>query len=303
MEIREARSEERAQLEPMTFPAYRHLLALERAPRLPREHDQEPVDPVALVAFEEGVPVGLAMADVVPSRSRPPELLSLFVRSDRRHRGIGRELVRATEHAIRARQEEQLVAVYMTGKPGVEYFERIATSLGWRGPQTRMVSVRFTAESLAPAPWLHKYSFGPQFEVFEWKDLTDADREYLVRSQREEGWIAADLQPWDHDRFGFEPVTSVGVRRDGLVVGWVLNHMLDDATLRFTCSFIRKPLGRMGKIIPLYSESFRRFIDAGFRNATFTTPLQHAGMAAFAKRWFAPWSTYVGETRAMETSL
>lgn len=301
--VRPARADDRSAGEAMTFPAYRHLLSLERSVRLPRENDQEPVDPVVIVAEAEGELVGLAVADIPVRAVRPPELLSVFVRPSHRRRGISRQLIAAAADAVRDHAGSTLLAVYMTGKPGPEYFERAALSLGWAGPQVRMVSVRFSAESLAPAPWLGKYRVGEGFEIFPWTELTDEDRRYLVESQREENWIAADLQPWDHDRFGFEPRTSLGLRRDGKVVGWIINHEVDGETLRFTCSYIRKPLGRMGKIIPLYSESFQRFIGSGFRYATFTTPLHHKGMAAFAKRWFAPWSTFLGETRSVEKAL
>ena len=70
-----------------------------------------------------------------------------------------------------------------------------------------------------------------------------------------------------------------------------------DDTLRYTCSFIHKSLGRLGRILPLYSESFRRTIAHGFKFGTFVTPLYHRGMAAFAKRWFGPWASFLGETR------
>lgn len=287
----------------MTFPAYRHMLALERTGRLPREHDQTPVDPFAIVAIDGGEPVGLALAEQLAAEPRSSELLSVFVRSDRRGQGIGTKLVEAIEELAKSRGCERISGVYTTGKSGVEAFERITSKRQWSEPETRMVSVRFSAESLSSAPWLGRYRLGDSYEIFPWAELRDEDRETIQRTHSEEKWIAEDLVPWIHDTHGFEPKTSLGLKKDGVVVGWVINHLMDERTVRYTCSFMRKPLGRMGKIVPLYSASFERFIAAGFQQATFTTPLQHRGMVGFARRWFGPWSTFMGETRGVERVL
>lgn len=287
----------------MTFPAYRHMLALERTVRLPREFDDTPVDPFAVVALEGGEPVGLALAEQPAQSPDVAELLSVFVRSDRRGHGIGGRLVEAIEMAAKNRGAQRLVGVYTTGKPGIEAFEKIATRREWSGPETRMVSVRFSAESLAAAPWIGRYRLGPSYEIFPWAELRNDERDQIRKTHEQEKWIAEDLVPWLHDSHGFEPRTSLGLRRDGVVVGWIINHLMDEKTVRYTCSFIRKPLGKMGKIVPLYSASFERFIAAGFQQATFTTPLQHRGMVGFARKWFGPWSTFLGETRGVERIL
>jgi GNAT superfamily N-acetyltransferase len=291
-----------AAFEMMTFPAYRHMAALEPTTRMPREHDDEPFEPLAVGAIAEGRPVGLALGGVAPETDEV-ELLSLFVANERRLTGIGRGLVRAFESHARELGRPRLTAVYMTGRPGAEVFEKIALSLGWSEPETRMVSVRFTVDSLTAAPWIHKYRFGPDWEVFPWSELSQEEYERIRLSNEAEPWIKPDLVPWKFDRYGFEPKTSLGARYKGDVVGWVINHQIEDDTIRYTCSFMRQPWGRMGKILPLYVESFRRFTESGCRNATFTTPLHHKGMVAFAKRWFAPWSTYFGESRGIEKSL
>ena len=56
--------------EEMTFPVYRHLLRLEPAPRHPEQGDQAMVRPLAVAAFHEGAPAGLALAELpTPIRS------------------------------------------------------------------------------------------------------------------------------------------------------------------------------------------------------------------------------------------
>jgi hypothetical protein len=231
------------------------------------------------------------------------ELVSLFVTKENRREGVARNLMRAFEQVARHQARPILSAVYMTGRAGTDVFEHIAKSLGWGDPGTRMVSVRFSTESLARAPWMGKYKLGAGWEIFPWSELTEAEREKIRTTNEESEWIKPDLVPWKFDLHGFDPKTSLGARYKGDVVGWVINHQIAEDTIRYTCSFMRQPWGKMGKIVPLYSESFTRFLASGATWATFTTPLRHRGMVAFAKRWFGPWSTYLGESRGIEKLL
>lgn len=287
----------------MTFPAYRHLLSLEPAVRHPNENEPRLIQPFAIGALSGGRPAGLAIGELPSDGAQPPELLSLFVDPDCRRGGIGTALVGAVEQEVARLGHAEIATVYMTGKPGILHLERILAVRGWEEPQTRMVSVRFTMEVLQAAPWLSRYRLGPEYEIFSWCDLRGEEREELIDSQQKLHWIAHDLQPWDYEKSGYDEATSVGVRYKGKVVGWVINHRLSEDTLRYTCSFIHKSLGRLGRILPLYGESFRRTIRAGYRQGMFVTPLYHRGMAAFARKWFAPWSYFVGETKGSRKVL
>lgn len=288
----------------MTFPAYRHLLTLEETVRHldgePRRH----VQPIAIGAVDDGVPVGLALAEIPAGAGGEPELLSLLVRKSHRGRGIGTELVKEIETRVREAGFEALRAVWMTGRPEIEAFERVLRKREWDEPLPRMLTIRFSIREAQSTPWFGKYSLGDDYEIFPWKELTGAEREELIRSQREAAWIAPDLQPWDFDASGFEPVSSLGVRRNGKVVGWVINHRINDDIVRFTCSYMRKDVSRLGRIVPVYSESIARLAaSTSFRECVLTVPLHHRGMASFLTRWCAPFSTFSGETRGSRRLL
>jgi GNAT superfamily N-acetyltransferase len=280
----------------MTFPAYRHLLDLEPARRHLDNPKMPPVRPLAVAATVEEKQVGLALCELPTVADREAELLSLFVAEGYRGQGIGTELVERAEAEVARRGHDRLRVVYMTGKAAIEAVERVLAKRGWEEPQTRMVSVRFTVDNIASWPYLDKYPVRQGCEIFPWVEIADAERDRLKRSQAEDGWIARDLQPWDYET-GCEPVTSVGMRCGGEVVGWVINHPISSSTLRFTCSYIRPDLARRGRIVPLYCESFRRLGQTQYTSCSFTTPLYHPAMAAFAIRRCGPWASYIGETR------
>lgn len=288
----------------MTFPAYRHLLGLVQAPRLPNEAATSIVQPLAILAIMDGAPAGLALADLpVAEGGQGPQLLSVFVTPTHRGRGVARRLVEAIEEEVLQAGFDRIETTYTTGKDPVLWMELLLDSLGWSDPVARMVSVKLDVARARTAPWLARQKLRPGWEIFEWSSLTSEEYEALRESNRRDSWIAPDLEPWKHDAVGFEPVSSLGLRRDGQIVGWNITHVISSDTLRFTCSFIRKPLGKMGKILPLYSESFRRMEAAGFTTATLTAPLHHAGMAKFSRKWIGPWASFVGETRGRHKLL
>jgi GNAT superfamily N-acetyltransferase len=285
------------QYSPMTFPAYRHLLTLAPTRRHADDSAGHLIQPLAMAACDSDEPVGLALAETPLAGETDPELLSLYVCAARRKEGIGAALLTALENELCERGFHRLCAVYMTGKPEIAIFEHMLERAGWDPPVTRTICIRFTREDVERATWLHKHRVMRGYEIFPWQELKDEERAALMRSQEQSAWIPEDLQPWDHERDGFEPITSLGLRGPDGVVGWVINHEISPTTLRYTCSYIRPDLARRGRIVALYAASLRRLSLTNYESCTFVAPVRHDRMAAFAKRWCGPWASFIGETR------
>jgi hypothetical protein len=82
---------------------------------------------------------------------------------------------------------------------------------------------------------------------------------------------------------------------DGEVVGWVISHVIDNDTVRYTCSFVTQDLQPLGRIMSLWWAAIERQAKrTRFRRMSWTVPLQHAPMATFALRRMKPWMTFVG---------
>ncbi len=292
-------------VEGMTYPVYRHLLSQQPAPRHPEQGDQKLVQPLAIAAWFEGSPVGLALAetpaDVVEGGSA--ELLSLYVHPALRGAGLGSSLVLRLAEVLAARGMVRLTTVYMTGRPGSEAFERVLAKCGFGPPVTRTVTLRFTPDEALSTPWFARFTLpAPEYEIFAWSELRPEEREKLRQTQAQSPWITAGLEPWAHDR-AFDPLSSLGLRNQGSVVGWVINHRISEDTVRFTCSFMRKDLGRRGRILPLYTASIERLRAAGIKTCTFVTPVVHRTMVEFVKRRCAAWASFYGETRGAARPL
>lgn len=306
MEIHELTAEQAERLRAWTFPAYRHLMDLRPAQRRPGG-DRRMVQPVAFAALEDGHPRGLAVGCVpvasVAEMRNDPELLSLYVAPGARGKGVAGALVEAVEDAVSARGGGEIGAVYMTGPPEIAHFERVLARRGWTAPEARMLVVKATVEQTFGMPWNGRVDRTERFEYFPWSEMTEDDLRRLEEADRQNPWIADDLKPWHYDRATMDPASSIGIRFDGQVVGWVLNHPLSSETLRFTCSFIRRDLGRRARIIPAYSESLRRAHAAGFKRITFAVPMHHPGMTGFVQRWWTPYGVEQVETRGSTKEL
>jgi len=286
----------------LTFPGYRHLLDLKPSVRL--ETCRRPIQPVGFLALEAEEPIGMVLGcvprdEVVPGLDmpNPPELLSAYVTPKNRGKGVATRLVEHLEQCIADQGFQRVTTVYMTGPKEIEYFESLLRHRLWSPPETRMLVLRGPIELAKQTSWYKKYDHLAGYEFFRWSEISEAELAGLKASHLASPWIAPDLQPWTYDMQSMEPNSSIGIRYKGQIVGWVINHRLNDETVRFTCSFIRRDLARRARILPAYSESIRRASEAGYTRMMFTVPVQHPEMMQFAERWCAPVAPYRGESR------
>lgn len=290
-------------LEDMTFPAYRKFLALRPMPRHPEQGDRRIVQPLGLVAWHGETPVGLLLAERSIEAPDRAEVLSVFVEPDRRNTGVASGLIHRLEHHLRASGVRNVTAVYMTGKPGIGPMERVFEKCGWTPPETRSISVRFSPEEARRMSWFGRYTLGPDFEICRWADVSADEKAELARSQEVSPWIARGLEPWRHDFYGFDEVSSVGVRHRGALVGWIINHVIRPGEVRFTCNFMTSAHSRRGRMLALYTESIRRLEAAGCRTCMFVMPMYYKEMTQFLKRRCLPWLEHVTESRGVSKEL
>lgn len=289
----------------LTFPAYRHLLDLEPQPRHAGAlHGSGPViRPIAEAAVAGSVPVGLALAELPTDDDHEPELLSVFVRPEVRRQGIGTRLVAELCAEIAGRGHRAINAVYMTGKPEIVGLEKIFWKLGFGPPQTRMTVLRLTADDLDRLSWMHWTRMPKGYEIVRLAEIEDQALAELRAADGDEGWIPGDLRPWNHIGEGYEPATSMILKVDGRVTGWVVTHKLSDEMLRYTTSYIHPNLWRRCALLRLWRASFLAMQEAGFLVATLTSHARHPQMVAFIRKHVAPVVSFVAETRGTRKVL
>lgn len=274
-----------AKYEHLTYPIFRS--------RLEASGLQQSI--VAIGASFLWQPVGLAMAEISPDGTKG-EVLSIFVTPQSRCAGIGTSLLTCLEQELFKRGCTGVKLDYITGKPTTPALERLLQKCNWVPPQPRMLVCKSTIEMIVNAPWMHRYSLPSSFTIFPLTELTEDDRLSIQQRQVEEPWIPQDLIPFRHEE-NLEPLNSVGLRYKGEVVGWVITHRLDPDTIRYTCSFVRLDLQKMGRIIPLYVEAIKRQYQANILKGIWTVPFCHTAMINFVKRRMADYMESIEESR------
>jgi GNAT superfamily N-acetyltransferase len=281
----------------MTFPAYRHMLGLEPTARILGAPGQREVSALGVTVWRDGDLVGLGLAEVPKgSDLDPPEVLSLFVRRDHRNRGLATRLLEGLEQEIGRRGFDAVEAVYMTGKPSIPALERVLSRSGWAPPEVRTLSVRFTPDEMARAPWFGAESLPAGCELLSWTELAPEAIEEAKRSHAETPWVPAGLEPWRHGP-GCDPVSSLALRLDGQIAGWIINHHLAPDAVGFTCSFVRRDLAPPAALFVLFTESIGRLRGARVRLCALTVPAAHRESLELVRRHCVPYAGFCAETR------
>ena len=278
----------------MVFPSYRPLLAHVGSA------DAQGNRFFARRATADGRPIGLALGGI-PSGADAAELLSVYVRPEARNVGVATELLRGIESDFRGAGAKSVTGTYMTSNPTIPALERALAKAGFPAPERRSIAVRFLPEEPARCVWYRKARLPEGATIFPWTELTGAERDWLQRSQADHAWIHPDLEPWRFDE-GFDPSSSFGMRKDGEVVGWVVNHFVSPELVRFTVAFMRRDLALRGASFPLYVESLKRLQGRGL-TCTFITASQFPAMNRFILRRVCPFVTFCGETRGVTKTL
>lgn len=298
MLIHELRPQETSGFSTMTFPAFRRVLGKDVCPLYPGESDEHWIRPLALGAEAGGRPVGLLLGGLPAGDGEVAEVLSVFVQPGERRQGIAARLLGHFEGLLRERGIARVEALYTTGKTGAATFGRLIDRAGWEAPSVRMLIYKCGLDQAVRMPWFGSFPVRDGLEIFPWRDLLPEEAEALRRSHAEKPWIDDDLLPWRFDQHGFEEVSSVGVKLDGEVVGWVINHAVGGPDLvRFTCSFIRRDLARHGRLVAAYSESIRRLTSTPCTRCMFAVPISKKEMARFVERRCAPFGGQLTESR------
>ena len=272
--------------EKLTFPAFRYLL---------RSIDSQKSF-IAIAASYLEQPVGLALAEISEDDSFA-EVRSIFVEPAQRCAGIGTALLTRLEEELSQRGCTKAELSYMTGKSATPALERLLQKCNWAPPQPRMLVCKGQIETVIEAPWMKKYSRLPSsYRIFPWLEITQEERQAIQQQQEAQPWIPENLIPFVCEE-NMEPLNSLGLRYQGQVVGWVINHRISPDTIRYTSAFVREDLQKMGRVISLFSEAGKRQVEAKIPNVIWATPLFHKSMVAFIKKHWVPYLNSVEETR------
>jgi GNAT superfamily N-acetyltransferase len=246
-------------------------------------------------------PTGLALAEF-RAGAEAAELLSIYVRPEERRAGLGTVLLRHLESELSARRCEVVHGTYMTSLPEVTAVERLLAKGGWAPPVLRMRFLHCRVEDCLESPWVKAYRLQAGDEVFNWAELTAAERGAILRRQAESPWYPESLAPFQDEAI-LDAATSVGVRRRGEVVAWMITHRIAPDLVRYTANWARTDLQRRGYSAVVMAEAFQRQVKAGIPRLVLGVRADNAPMLRIVERKIVPYAASVSESRGSFKTL
>lgn len=238
---------------------------------------------LALGASFWGQPAGVA---VVRTGDEAAQLLDLYVLPAYRKAGIGTSLLAAVEEAVQGTGRGRLHTLYRPDEH-TPVFQRLLAKQGWTPPTHSHIVFWTTREQDAlHLEWVQKYRFRPPYQVVPWPDITEAERAHIA-SRGEAGWYPTDLSPFHRPVEAWDPETSLGLRYNGEIVGWVLNVREAPLQLLIEILFVDPPLQRLGKGFMLIGEVTRRCWEIGMEDMYWRASPDNEPMLRWSRNAFA----------------
>jgi GNAT superfamily N-acetyltransferase len=274
--VRAVEPAESTLLSALTFPYYDRLL---------RTVGSEPRT-LALGAYLLGRPVGLVLGEGGGAGPSVGTIRSIAVSPQYRRQGLGTALLACAEDLLLQLGCGVANMEWFADGPANTALEGLLRKRMWLPPKPYSLLCEADLDTMVRGPWMSLH-LPPDFEVFSWANLTHQDRTDMLARQFTEPWFPELLSPFP---FGgaIEPVTSIGLRYRGDVVGWAITTHIRPDKVRFCVLFVREDLRFRGTALALLAHSIRRAETLSIRSWVFDVAFDNTPMLRFVRRSMAP---------------
>lgn len=244
------------------------------------------------VAYHIDQPIGIALATFRPSIGHAL-LLELYVDPQYRHQEIGTQLVMKLEERLSLKNCHLVSCLYQSEMATTVYIEKIFSKLGWREGFPALVRCHFQALEFHP-PWLHRsYKLPKKVKIFPWKKLTVKEKERLEKELENE-LIPPSMSPFLRQN-EMEPINSLGLKKNGEVIGWMIVHRASENTLQYSALYIKPLYHFLGYSVKLLAASIILQQKFGIEKAFLEVNLEEADASwiNFIKKRLIPGSCLI----------
>lgn len=261
----------------LTYPSYRPFLTGEY--------------PEILVAAARvwGRPAGLG---VVRIERDVAELLSLHVSPEWRRQGIGTDIWKCLATTLRENSVRRTTATIVPQDEVV--LQRFCARAGWSAPTPHMHLIFGDLERVGKVQCFRKIRSMPGLEMFPWSALTPAERR-SIEARQAAGEVPESLDPFIDEPL-MEPSTSLGVRQEGTVIGWQVNHRIAHEMHRFTATWVARVPGSTRIALWLMGETRARYLASKIPHMVLGVMAGNDAMREFVTDRFYPYASAVRTT-------
>ncbi|WP_066423937.1 GNAT family N-acetyltransferase [Anabaena sp. 4-3] len=267
---------------------------------------------VAIGAELDTSPVGLILAYYVSSSDNSDQaygqILSLFVVPEHRHQGLGKELLRRMETALKMKRCAEVELRYLSS-PSTIALEEVLAQQNWSSPKTTALICYGSKINVDQTKSRHlvKYidkltaKLPQDYEIFFWKDLRLRERQ-IIEAQMETDSLVRRFNPFVEEN-ELEPSNSLGLRYRDRVVGWVITHRIAPDTIRYTQMFVHPENQPLSRSTLLLAKAIHFQYQGATTKATFRVAIDNEPMVKFVHRRLAPYLYEIREARLVTKLL
>lgn len=131
---------------------------------------------------------------------------------------------------------------------------------GWETPQLLTRRYYFDQYSFQPEWYFSAFPLLPKdFSIFPWDEATAQEIE-LAKSWLENSPHESHYFPFSETRYPFDKITSLGLRHQSKLAGWMINHRLNPKLLRYSAFYVLPEIRCGGAAFCMLRESIRRHL-------------------------------------------
>lgn len=267
--------------EQLTFPHYASLL-------------KNPLNTDNLIAIGANVlggdtsffPVGLILAKIA---SNEASILSIYVEPSHRHLGIGSKLYELLEEELIQKNCQKISIDYMSNSDTTIFLQKLLKKQSFKISDPIALYVYYTPQGIQNIPIVTKTLTPPKnFEIVPIQDLTEQDLEtYKKISSRpdfpqELGMISTD--------FPLEPITSGALKKNGVLIGWLMTHSLNNNMIRYSSLYIEPSENQLYSLCLINRALQRHYMLPSSPMIIQSIPYKFQNMIKLAKKKWVPYS-------------
>jgi hypothetical protein len=221
------------------------------------------------------------------------KLLSWYVLPPFRGLGIGKELLSQTEKVLRKNKFVSINLNYRSDWTNTTTFEHILTKRKWDSPKTKTYLCKSDMDTILKAPWMHKLKLPEGLELFLWKDITQEEKQEILRKKQTENWYPDILNPFQYET-KMDLGSSTGLRYNGKIIGWMITHRLKPDTVEFTAAFVdQNALGgglrKQSLFLPILAKSLNYLKEDGSKYGIWQMQVDNPSIQKFVDKFLKPY--------------
>lgn len=207
---------------------------------------------LSFVAFVDDEPIGL-IACFAYTHAKEALLSSFFVLLKFQNQGIGTHLM---GHLLSTLKEQGVHLLYFNYPAPAPNLESILATTGWKNPGLLTRRYFYDQYSFHPDWFFSPFPLLPdEYTLFHWSDVEPEELEMAKRWEQSNPQLS--LYSFNDSKFPLDSLTSLGLRKNGKLAGWMINHRLEPKLLRYSSFYLLPEIRGLGPGIYLLKESIR----------------------------------------------